>query len=282
MTSKYLPMFPEAWDDGSGTSCTNATWNVSSHDDVGGGGGEPLPSCADDSNSVDDETSSADMVADADTDAEREEEEEASAAERALTTLRSLVQATFASLVSASAARGRGRGISFPRLFTRLVETTTTMKARAEKPGGGGGTPYTEFRTILTGMMEAYRAEGDVLVIAKRLLDRDVFETVEMAARARARGWAMRGGTCAGCRLPLMMPSSSKQVGGAGVQAGAPMAAGSGAEKAQSKGKGKGKGTMRGMVEFESGEDDDEGETGKITIMRTGIAYHGSCLPLPP
>src|SRR6266851_7265652 len=68
MTSKYLPMFPEAWDDGSGTSCTNATWNVSSHDDVGGGGGEPLPSCADDSNSVDDETSSADMGADADTD----------------------------------------------------------------------------------------------------------------------------------------------------------------------------------------------------------------------
>ncbi|KAI0293200.1 Golgi CORVET complex core vacuolar protein 8-domain-containing protein [Russula brevipes] len=97
------------------------------------------------------------------------------AVSRALSRLRSLVQATFSSLVSASAARGRGRGVSFPRLFTRLVEQTTTGAK-------SGGTPYTEFRAILTGMMEAYRAEGDMLAITKHLLDRDVFETVEMAA----------------------------------------------------------------------------------------------------
>ena len=144
-------------------------------------------------------------------------------------TLRSLVQTTFSALVSASAGRGRGRGVSFPRLFTRLVEETTTTTSVAMT------TQYTEFRTILTGMMEAYRAEGDMLVITKHLLDRDVFETVEMAARARARGWAHRAGTCAGCRRPLAPPT----------------------------------------------KDDDDGDDGlgKITIMRTGIAYHGSCLP---
>src|SRR5579863_9671491 len=72
MISKYLPMFPEAWDDGSGTSCTKATWNVSNHDEAGGvsgrggGRGDPsLPSCADETNSVEDETSSADAEADA-------------------------------------------------------------------------------------------------------------------------------------------------------------------------------------------------------------------------
>jgi len=92
--------------------------------------------------------------------------------------------------------------VSFPRLFTRLVETTTTTLLTK----GKGGTPYTEFRTILMGMMEAYRAEGDMLVITKHLLDRDVFETIEMAARARARGWAPLAGTCAGCGLPLMPP----------------------------------------------------------------------------
>jgi hypothetical protein len=146
-----------------------------------------------------------------------------SSAQHALASLRSLVQTTFSALVSASAGRGRGRGVSFPRLFTRLVETTTSAGVTKQ---------YTEFRTILTGMMEAYRAEGDMLAITKHLLDRDVFETVEMAARARARGWAPRAGTCAGCRRPL-----------------APA------------------------------KDENEDGFGKITIMRTGIVYHGSCLP---
>jgi vacuolar protein sorting-associated protein 8 len=164
-------------------------------------------------------------------------EEDSAAAHHALATLRSLVQTTFSALVSASAARGRGRGVSFPRLFTRLVETTTSADV-------GRGTPYTEFRTILTGMMEAYRAEGDMLVITKHLLDRDVFETTEMAARVRVRGWATRTETCAGCRRPLLlMPAELEE---------------------------------RALSSTE--EDGDRGK-GKITIMRTGMAYHGSCLP---
>ena len=215
-----------------------------------------------------------------DADADAVEREVSSPAERALTTLRSLVQATFSSLVSASAARGRGRGISFPRLFTRLVETTATVTGQS----GGAGTPYTEFRAILTGMMEAYRAEGDMLVITKHLLDRDVFETVEMAGQARSRGWAVRAGagagTCAGCRLPLM-PSKQQQLGvGNGACATAAAGAGSGASSGRAKSKGKGKGAVREIVGVEDGEDEDEDEEPrKITIMRTGIAYHRSCLP---
>ena len=192
---------------------------------------------------------------------------------RALMTLRSLVQTTFSSLVSASAARGRGRGVSFPRLFTRLVETTTTTTPLAE---GQGGTPYTEFRAILTGMMEAYRAEGDMLVITKHLLDRDVFETIELAARARARGWAPQAGTCAGCRLPLMPPA--KPLGaGTGAHTGTSGVAPSG--RSGSRHKGKGKGAVRGMVEVEVGDEEGEEQLKKITIMRTGVAYHSSCLP---
>ena len=61
-------------------------------------------------------------------------------------------------------------------------------------------------------MMEAHRAEGNmlVLVITKLLLDRDTFETGEMAARVRSQGWAMRAGVgvgagmCAGCQRSLM------------------------------------------------------------------------------
>jgi hypothetical protein len=205
--------------------------------------------------------------------ADVDEEREEAPVMRALMTLRSLVQTTFSSLVSASAARGRGRGVSFPRLFTRLVETTTTTTPLAD---GQGGTPYTEFRAILTGMMEAYRAEGDMLVITKNLLDRDVFETIEMAARARARGWAPRVGTCAGCGLLLIPPA--KQLG-AGTHAGASAGAAVAAGRSGSRSKGKGKGAVRGMVEVEVGDEEDEVQSRKITIMRTGVAYHGSCLP---
>jgi len=94
-------------------------------------------------------------------------------------------------------------------------------------------------------MMEAYRAEGDVIAITKRLLDRDVFETVEMAARARARGWAPRA--CAGCRRPLAPALLEKQQQQQQQQFGAAAA------------------------------DEEEDGFGKFTIMRIGIAYHGSC-----
>jgi hypothetical protein len=104
--------------------------------------------------------------------AEYHDDDDESPALRTLTTLRSLVQTTFSALVSASAARGGGG--SFPRLFTRLVSTMASITASA-----GSETRYTEFRAILavTGIMKAYRAEGDMLVITKRMLDRDVFET---------------------------------------------------------------------------------------------------------
>ena len=182
-----------------------------------------------------------------------EDDNDESPALRALTTLRSLVQTTFSALVSASAARGRGHGVSFPRLFKRLVETTTASVVSTASAGAGRGTPYTEFRTILTGMMEAYRAEGDMLVITKRMLDRDVFETVEMAARARARGWGSRVGTCAGCRRPLTMPAGERDREQEEQQDGAV------------------------GVEDRGGEPTRGRE--KITIMRNGIAYHGLCLP---
>jgi hypothetical protein len=131
-------------------------------------------------------------------------------------------------------------------------------------------------------MMEAYRAEGDMLVITKHLLDRDVFETIEMAARARARGWTPRAGTCAGCKLPLMPAKQPDAVTGTGnhASAGSSAGAGSGAGKSRGRSKGKGKGAVRGMVEVEVGEDREDGEElRKITITRTGVAYHGSCLP---
>ncbi|KAJ7346672.1 lateendosome to vacuole transport-family protein [Mycena albidolilacea] len=110
--------------------------------------------------------------------------------DKTLSVLRSLVQDTFGALVSISSTRA----VSFPRLFKRLVTSATHAST---------GTQYTEFRTILTGMLESYRSDGDMLTISKSLVDRDLFETIAEATRERARGWAPSGRTCTVCRKPL-------------------------------------------------------------------------------
>jgi len=115
---------------------------------------------------------------------------------RTLSALRSLVQDTFGSLVSISSTRI----VSFPRLFKRLVNPAHTSS----------GTPYKEFRTILTGMLESYRSDGDMLIITKHLVDRDLFEVLEEVARERARGWAPSHGACTFCREVLLKTQNSE------------------------------------------------------------------------
>jgi len=89
----------------------------------------------------------------------------------------SLVQETFSSLVQMSSSSK----LSFPRLFKRLVEAT----ADGQNPYDP---MYTEYRLILGGMLESYRAESDVLSITKQLVKRDLFEDVKGYADARRRG----------------------------------------------------------------------------------------------
>ncbi|KAF8633263.1 hypothetical protein AX17_004439 [Amanita inopinata Kibby_2008] len=103
--------------------------------------------------------------------------------------LRSLVQETFGALVSIASAKT----VSFPRLFKRLVESVSSS-TRAH---------YTEFQSILTGMLESYRSDGDMLVITKQLVNRDLFETVASYTRERAKGWAPSNMACIHCRKPV-------------------------------------------------------------------------------
>lgn len=109
-----------------------------------------------------------------------------------LSTLRAIVQETFASLVSVSSTQA----VSFPRLFKRLVDPAIHS--------GTTGILYTEFRTILTGMLESYRTDGDMLIISKHLIDRDVFDSVELYAKEKMRGWAPSCGVCSSCGRALL------------------------------------------------------------------------------
>ncbi|EPQ57241.1 hypothetical protein GLOTRDRAFT_73888 [Gloeophyllum trabeum ATCC 11539] len=120
---------------------------------------------------------------------------------RILSSLRSLVQETFTALMAASSTTD----VSFPRLFKRLVDSSTGAKRMK-------GIPYTEFRAILTGMLESYRSDGDMLLITKHLIDRDVFETTEELVRERLKGWSPEKGICRGCRKALSGDKNQPQM----------------------------------------------------------------------
>ncbi|KAF9471456.1 lateendosome to vacuole transport-family protein [Pholiota conissans] len=114
-----------------------------------------------------------------------------------LSSLRSLVQTTFGALVSITSTSV----VSFPRLFKRLVASTSSSS----------GSHYTEFRIILTGILESYRSDEDLLIILKHLIDRDHFEIVAKIAGEQIHGWRPTRRTCQYCRKPMLISSKSAQ-----------------------------------------------------------------------
>ncbi|KAI0684733.1 Golgi CORVET complex core vacuolar protein 8-domain-containing protein [Cytidiella melzeri] len=120
-------------------------------------------------------------------------------AERVMGSLRSSIQETFSALMSASSFKV----ISFPRLFKRLVDAGRTNHVSQ-------GAQYNEFRTILTGMLESYRSDGEMLIITKHLLAKDLFVSVQELFKARSRGWAPSKGICATCKQRVYSAEKSQ------------------------------------------------------------------------
>ncbi|KAI5119863.1 hypothetical protein M0805_000697 [Coniferiporia weirii] len=114
--------------------------------------------------------------------------------EKVVASLRSLVHDSFTSLVAISSTKA----VSFPRLFKRLVDAAVHSRSHA-------GTPYSEFRNILTGMLESYRSEGDLLSMSKRIVDEDFFDTLRELTSERSRGWTAQSAKCPRCRKPFSM-----------------------------------------------------------------------------
>jgi hypothetical protein len=105
-----------------------------------------------------------------------------------LQSLRSVFHDAFGSLMNADSP-----AVSVPRIFKRLVESatsTTTVKAAA----------YAEFRTILTGLLDAYRSDEVHVTLTAHLVDRDLFNAIEERTAARSCGWASSAAQCAICK----------------------------------------------------------------------------------
>jgi vacuolar protein sorting-associated protein 8 len=105
-----------------------------------------------------------------------------------LDTLRGLIQETFTTLVSQCSSPS----LSFPRLFERLVDATS--RSRSVSQGY-----YTEFRLILTGMLESYSFEGEFLTLSNRMVAQDLFDGISAVTKARQQGWRPKVAACSRC-----------------------------------------------------------------------------------
>ncbi|WVW79050.1 hypothetical protein I302_101013 [Kwoniella bestiolae CBS 10118] len=112
------------------------------------------------------------------------------AAHAAVSALRSIVQETLASLVASSSP-----SLSFPRLFKRLVDASTSGTKQQIKKGR----TYAEFRIILTGMLDSYRAEGEMLSMTTKLVEADLFEILSNLKVKRESGWMPGSFVCEKC-----------------------------------------------------------------------------------
>jgi hypothetical protein len=124
----------------------------------------------------------------------------------ALGTLRTLFHDTFGALT----ARGSA-GVSAGRLFRRLLDGAPGARAAR-------GAAYAEFRAVLSGLLGAYGAEREMLVLAKHLVERDRFDALDARLAERSRGFAPARPVCGTCRRSVLVrddksadTSSSKQ-----------------------------------------------------------------------
>ena len=120
-------------------------------------------------------------------------------AERPVAVLRSLVQHTFTSLLTATSNQtqtkagsnpmsGAGANLSFLRVLRAFL-----TKAAASSPN------LAELRSVLGSIFAAYAYEESILRLSNRLLDKSLFVNVSESMSLRQRGWRPRGSTCEAC-----------------------------------------------------------------------------------
>ncbi|KAL9597089.1 MAG: hypothetical protein Q9219_005372 [cf. Caloplaca sp. 3 TL-2023] len=115
------------------------------------------------------------------------------------TDLRTVVQETFTALLSAtSISRGEA---SFLRILRGFLQ-----RASASSPS------LANLRSVLATIFSAYSYEKDLLELANRLLDKDLFVHVQEADALRRRGWRPLGQVCEGCRKRVWGPGAGRSI----------------------------------------------------------------------
>jgi vacuolar protein sorting-associated protein 8 len=219
--------------------------------------------------------------------------------EKLLSIVRSLVQHTFTSLLTATSGHAAGQpgsklistagsNISFLRILRAFL-----TEAAASSPN------LADLRGVLSSIFAAYAYEESILRLSNRLLERTLYVNVSQAVELRQRGWRPRGSTCEAC---------GRRVWGPGVAGGSVFeawedkqvledarrrerkakmmerATGSSADEATGKGKGKSLDTRPSSMLIESsnavipGADPATGPLGPLVVLACRHVYHQSCL----
>ncbi len=163
---------------------------------------------------------------------------------------RALVQQVFTALLMATSTLQTG-GLSFPRIFRAFVQ---------EKVGAWS---LATLRGILSDAFSSYAYEQQIVTLANRLVDVDLFQHVERVWRLRRTGWRARSAVCEICQ---------RRVWGAG--------AGAGIYAAWEERRGNKARAAREQDGGEEGkEEHDRGKPGgEVVVFGCGHTYHVACL----
>ncbi|RSM10675.1 hypothetical protein CEP52_003474 [Fusarium oligoseptatum] len=126
--------------------------------------------------------------------------------EKLVALLRSLVQHTFTSLLTATSSQNTsqpgskllsnaGSNLSFLRILRAFL-----TQAAASSPN------LADLRAVLASIFSAYAYEESILGLSNRLLERSLFVNVKESVELRQRGWRPRGSTCEACHRRVWGP----------------------------------------------------------------------------
>lgn len=127
-----------------------------------------------------------------------EDESHSTLSPRASELLSSLIPSALSALVSTTSSRE----VSFPHLVRRLIDSNSRSPAANRS--------YSEFKSIVSSMLDTYAFEGDLLSLSSKISAQDLFAHVEEYKNERDRGWRPGGrsegnerGECAECLQPV-------------------------------------------------------------------------------
>ncbi|GAA5986914.1 hypothetical protein JCM5350_000362 [Sporobolomyces pararoseus] len=123
---------------------------------------------------------------------------------RASELLNSLIPTALSALVSTTSTRE----VSFPQLVRRLIDSNSRSPAANRS--------YSEFKSIVSSMLDTYAFEGDLLSLSSKISSQDLFTHVEAFKTERIKGWRPGGGVngegeCAECLQPVWGPQGQGQ-----------------------------------------------------------------------
>ncbi|KAG0635737.1 Golgi CORVET complex core vacuolar protein 8-domain-containing protein [Tuber brumale] len=199
--------------------------------------------------------------------------------EKVAVSLRMFVQTVFSALLTATSS---SRTVSFLQILRAFL-----FRASKASPSLG------DLRNVLGDIFEAYIYEEQILALANRLLEKDLFVHVDEAATLRQKGWRPANQTCEACNKKLWGPGAAGGIYSAWEKARLKSAqrlesireerklASEGPLSAVARGKSRARVTadlLEETGEASGGGNTEEEEAGELVVFHCRHIFHRKCL----